>query len=48
MENKIKIEKNIENFLFLILSWMGSRGNNLKNIPNFMKNRSAVPIPIPK
>ena len=39
MENYIKIEKNIENFLFLILSLMGSRGEILKNIPNFYEKQ---------
>ena len=39
MENKIKIEKNIENFLFLKLSRRGSRGEILKNIPNFYEKQ---------
>ena len=39
MENYIKIEKNIEIFLFLILSLMGSRGEILKNIHNFYEKQ---------
>ena len=39
MENKIKIEKNIENFLFLKLSWKGSKGEILKNIPIFYEKQ---------
>ena len=39
MENKIKIEKNIENFLFLKWSRRGSMGENQKNLPNFYEKQ---------
>ena len=39
MENKIKIEKNIENFLFLKWYRRVSRRENLKNIPNFYEKQ---------